>query len=693
MVVVQICQEMADTVKLCGPGIVADHIGPIAEHLKLIFEKKAYCQQELADDEGLLDEDEQAEFDALLISAASDLVGALAGVLGVSFIPYAQVFIPHIAKYYKKSKPSNERSMAIGCLGEIANGMGSSVTEFTEQLLTLFVKALGDEEDEVCSNAAFAIGALCQNTTVDMSSQYPSLLTALYPLFQGQSLPNVTDNACGAVARMTMKHPTAVPLDQVLPVFVQALPLKRDFEENEAVYRLLFQLIRSQNEWVGNNIARLLTVFAEVLVKPDELKPQTRQEMIEIVKGLNQQFPALNIKESPLAENGKQEHRILAIIVNTQAGVEESCVFILRRTGQMTAAIQTVLPIYFDFRISVAQTKPVDKDDKQSIQDSKNDFTLKLFCDQTEVSVQTDDLETLQGLLRELRGSHLIAQDDNFYAGGSSHRWVQYYTIEEDPKVPGTTQESVMTMDEFIVSTSNPLTMYFLQPEDSQPRLPSAGPRLELGKVKESWIEKEMRSRESSFTEYSHMHAFVGTWNVNGRNPTTKLDSWLKVEGDVQPDIYVICFQELDLSAEAYIVLDAAKEEEWTQVISESLGAGYHKIISKQLVGLLIIMYVAEDHANYVKEVTVDSAGVGMLGMLGNKGGVSIRIRYKDSYLCFVDSHLAHDINQVERRNQDYQEICRRLTFPSMNPYDITKSPAGNAALAVANKVSIFESE
>ncbi|KAF9352760.1 hypothetical protein BGX34_011996 [Mortierella sp. NVP85] len=416
---------------------------------------------------------------------------------------------------------------------------------------------------------------------------------------------------------------------------------------------------------------------------------------------------------------------------------------------QTAGVIQTVLPIYFDFRISVAQTKPVDKDDKQSIQDSKNDFTLKLFCDQTEVSVQTDDLETLQGLLRELRKSHLIArkdneaaltdnstttkqanheameQDDNFYAGGSTHRWIQYYTTEEDIRVPG--QESVMTMDEFIASNSNPLAMYFLQPEDSQPSFPSAGPRLKLGSVKESWVEKEMRSRESAFTEYGYIHAFVGTWNVNGRNPTGNLDSWLKVEGAVQPDIYVIwlvsvllcayiingaihhatmliliaflcrkklSFQELDLRTEAYIVLDGAKEEEWTQVISESLGSNYHKIMSKQLVGLLIIMYVAEAHVKYIKEVTAHSAGVGIMGVLGNKGGVAIRIRYKDSYLCFVDSHLAHDTSQVERRNQDYQEICRRLTFPSANPYDITKSPAGNAALGIASRmVSLFESD
>ncbi|KAI9237209.1 MAG: hypothetical protein BYD32DRAFT_307349 [Podila humilis] len=135
--------------------------------------------------------------------------------------------------------------------------------------------------------------------------------------------------------------------------------------------------------------------------------------------------------------NGVQENRVLAIIVNTQGGVEESCVFIIKKQGQMASTLQTVLPIYFDFRISVAQTKAVDKEEKLSMQDSKIDFTLKLFCDQTEITVHIDDLEILQGLLGELRRSHFIAQDVNFYAGGSSHRWVQYYTTADNIKGKG----------------------------------------------------------------------------------------------------------------------------------------------------------------------------------------------------------------------------------------------------------------
>jgi hypothetical protein len=41
----------------------------------------------------------------------------------------------------------------------------------------------------------------------------------------------------------------------------------------------------------------------------------------------------------------------------------------------------------------------------------------------------------------------------------------------------------------------------------------------------------------------------------------------------------LISFQEFDLSAEAYIVLDSTKEEEWTRAIDTCLGDGYEKVI------------------------------------------------------------------------------------------------------------------
>lgn len=71
----------------------------ISRNVLDIFEKKSVCQQAY-DDEDLVDEDEEAESESLLIGAAADLVAALCEVLGEGYSSYFDVFLPLISKYY-----------------------------------------------------------------------------------------------------------------------------------------------------------------------------------------------------------------------------------------------------------------------------------------------------------------------------------------------------------------------------------------------------------------------------------------------------------------------------------------------------------------------------------------------------------------------------------------------------------------
>ena len=40
---------------------------------------------------------------------------------------------------------------------------------------------------------------------------------------------------------------------------------------------------------------------------------------------------------------------------------------------------------------------------------------------------------------------------------------------------------------------------------------------------------------------------------------------------------------------------------------------------------MMLIVYVKDTHAKYITRVTSETVGTGIMGMLGNKGGVSIR--------------------------------------------------------------------
>ena len=184
--------------------------------------------------------------------------------------------------------------------------------------------------------------------------------------------------------------------------------------------------------------------------------------------------------------------------------------------------------------------------------------------------------------------------------------------------------------------------------------------------MKEVWMAKELRARQPEFCRYEDHNWFIGTWNVNGKDPVERLDAWLHMSDHSNPDFYVIGFQELDLSTEAYLLYDATWEPGWGTVIEQALSKrseDYVKLVSKQLIGMLIIVYVKKSLKDFVKDMTTASAGTGLLGVMGNKGGVGVRFKFHDSHYCFVNAHLAADSGMTERRNLDFIEISKRLSF------------------------------
>ncbi len=208
----------------------------------MIITKKHPCQQDLGDDDDLDAFEESSEYDWLVIDTALDVIIGLSIALGETFGQLWKVFEKTLMKYAGSSE-AIERSTAVGTIAECIKNMGDTVTPYTSTLLKLLLHRLSDEDPETKSNAAFAIGLLCENSNSDQEilKAYKTILGKLEPLLHTQEA-RLLDNAAGCVSRMIMKHKDHLPVEEVLPALVELLPLKMDYEENEPIFTMIVQL-------------------------------------------------------------------------------------------------------------------------------------------------------------------------------------------------------------------------------------------------------------------------------------------------------------------------------------------------------------------------------------------------------------------------------------------------------------------
>eukprot|EP00551_Chaetoceros_affinis_P007050 CAMPEP_0203662278 /NCGR_PEP_ID=MMETSP0090-20130426/300_1 /ASSEMBLY_ACC=CAM_ASM_001088 /TAXON_ID=426623 /ORGANISM="Chaetoceros affinis, Strain CCMP159" /LENGTH=1073 /DNA_ID=CAMNT_0050525041 /DNA_START=61 /DNA_END=3282 /DNA_ORIENTATION=- len=282
------CAGVENVLTLCGPHALNLVGNECLEATHAIITKSAPCQL----DENVDYDDEDDEHDSFMTSVC-DLVAAFGRVMGPHFAQYLPTFLPPICEFAKSSRPPSDRGMAIGCLGELAQELGDGIKEYwTPVFLPAVLAGLADEDHNVKRNAAFCAGVCCEGLGESIAADYVQILQAIGQLFSidvsiSDTSAAAVDNASAGVCRMIMASPSSVPIAQVLPVVLKALPLKNDMTENETVYKCLLGLLQMNNADALVQKSEIKRVFIEATAPDSKVDDHLKAQLTTAIAAIN----------------------------------------------------------------------------------------------------------------------------------------------------------------------------------------------------------------------------------------------------------------------------------------------------------------------------------------------------------------------------------------------------------------------
>eukprot|EP00286_Rhodomonas_abbreviata_P019807 CAMPEP_0181308794 /NCGR_PEP_ID=MMETSP1101-20121128/11667_1 /TAXON_ID=46948 /ORGANISM="Rhodomonas abbreviata, Strain Caron Lab Isolate" /LENGTH=860 /DNA_ID=CAMNT_0023415229 /DNA_START=191 /DNA_END=2773 /DNA_ORIENTATION=+ len=161
-----------------------------------------------------------------------------------------------------------------------------------------------------------------------------------------------------------------------------------------------------------------------------------------------------------------------------------------------------------------------------------------------------------------------------------------------------------------------------------------------------------------------NLKAFIGTWNVGNAPPSDTLESWIVREHIAHAGIVAIGCQECQ-----YEKRGAHKDNEadWVASISKAIGDTHSLLRNDNCGQMRLGIWVRFDVIAGITSAESASEATGLGHVMNNKGGVATVVQLWDTWIAFVNSHLAAHQDKTKRRNEDYCEIAGGiyLGFPN----------------------------
>ncbi|KAL9386186.1 hypothetical protein Peur_019310 [Populus x canadensis] len=308
----EICASMLDALNECLQisGVLVDEgqVRSVVDEIKLVITASSSRKRERAErakaedfdaEEGELikEENEQEEE---VFDQVGEILGTLIKTFKASFLPFFDELSSYLTPMWGKDKTAEERRIAICIFDDVAEQCREAALKYYDTYLPFLLEACNDDNPDVRQAAVYGLGVCAEvggSVFKHLVGEALSRLNVVIRHPNAKQPDNVMayDNAVSALGKICQFHRDSIDSAQVVPAWLNCLPITGDLIEAKAVHEQLCSMVeRSDRELLGPNnqyLPKIVSVFAEVLCGKDLATEQTLSRMVNLLRQLQQTLP------------------------------------------------------------------------------------------------------------------------------------------------------------------------------------------------------------------------------------------------------------------------------------------------------------------------------------------------------------------------------------------------------------------
>ncbi|KAF3618584.1 putative splicing factor 3A subunit 1-like [Capsicum annuum] len=332
----EICASMLDALNECvqisGSLLDEGQVRSIVEEIKQVItasssRKRERAERAKAEDfdaeesELLREENEQEEE---VFDQVGEILGTLIKTFKAAFLPFFDELSSYLMPMWGKDKTAEERRIAICIFDDIAEQCREAALKYYDTYLPFLLEACNDESPDVRQAAVYGLGVCAEYGGSVFKPLVGEALSRLNIVIRHPNAlqpENVMayDNAVSALGKICQFHRDSIDSAQVVPAWLNCLPIKGDLIEAKVVHDQLCSMVeRSDGELLGPNnqyLPKIVSVFAEVLCTGKDLATeQTASRMINLLRQLQQTLPPATLASTWSSLQPQQQIALQSIL-------------------------------------------------------------------------------------------------------------------------------------------------------------------------------------------------------------------------------------------------------------------------------------------------------------------------------------------------------------------------------------------